>query len=74
MHKAQLSQAQRRLWLLDQLHPGKPLLNCSLALRIHGALDVDALSWAVLEVGRCHDALRAEVLVHDDQPYLQTKS
>ena len=74
MHKAQLSQAQHRLWLLDQLHPDKPLLNRSLALRIHGALDVEALSWAVSELGHRHDLLRSEILVHEDQPYQLTKS
>ncbi len=74
MHKDQLSQAQHRLWLLDQLQPDKPLLNLALAHRIRGPLDFEALSWAVLEIGHLHDCLRSEVLVHDDQPYQLIKS
>ena len=28
----------------------------------------------MLEIGRCHDVLRSEVLVHEDQPYQLTKN
>ncbi len=53
-----LSFAQQRLWFIDQLDPGDPTYNLPLALRLRGALDVDALERAVAEVARRHEVLR----------------
>src|SRR5256885_14556009 len=51
--------AQRRFWLLDQLHPrGNPALNMCFALRWKGALDQRILRRALNEVVARHEALR----------------
>jgi amino acid adenylation domain-containing protein len=50
--------AQQRLWLLDQLTPGKATYNIDSALRILGKLDVEALERALEEVARRHETLR----------------
>ena len=44
---APLSFAQERLWLLDQLDPGKPVFNVSRAHRIRVRLVVEALGRAL---------------------------
>jgi amino acid adenylation domain-containing protein len=53
-----LSFAQERLWFLDQLRPGEISYNLPFALRLRGALDVDALERALGEIVRRHEALR----------------
>ncbi|HST57142.1 MAG TPA: amino acid adenylation domain-containing protein, partial [Longimicrobium sp.] len=53
-----LSFAQERLWFLDQLEPGSAFYNLPFALRLRGALDVDALERSLGEIVRRHDALR----------------
>ncbi|HYH79590.1 MAG TPA: amino acid adenylation domain-containing protein, partial [Longimicrobium sp.] len=53
-----LSFAQERLWFLDRLQPGSALYNVPDALRLSGALDVDALERALGEIVRRHEALR----------------
>ena len=42
-----LSFAQQRLWFLDQLRPNSPLYNIPKAMRMKGALNVDALRRAL---------------------------
>jgi amino acid adenylation domain-containing protein len=53
-----LSFAQERLWFLDRLRPGEISYNLPFALRLRGALDVDALERSLGEIVRRHDALR----------------
>ncbi|HLL48505.1 MAG TPA: amino acid adenylation domain-containing protein, partial [Longimicrobiaceae bacterium] len=53
-----LSFAQERLWFLDQLEPGSAFYNLPFALRLRGALDVDALERSLGEIVRRHEALR----------------
>ncbi|MFE1593320.1 amino acid adenylation domain-containing protein [Nocardia sp. NPDC058705] len=53
-----LSLAQQRMWVLSQLDPESPSYNIPLALRLAGALDVDALRLAVDDVLERHEALR----------------
>ncbi|MFL5386461.1 MAG: amino acid adenylation domain-containing protein, partial [Longimicrobiaceae bacterium] len=50
--------AQERLWFLDRLRPGEISYNLPFALRLRGALDVDALERSLGEIVRRHEALR----------------
>src|SRR5438445_12934375 len=66
-----LSSGQEQLWFLDQLSPGETTYNISLAYRLRGRLDVEALRRSLtLLVGR-HEALRASFGARDGKP-LQT--
>ncbi|MEU6833617.1 amino acid adenylation domain-containing protein, partial [Nocardia beijingensis] len=42
-----LSLAQQRMWVLNQFDPTSPAYNIPLAIRLHGALDVSALRYAL---------------------------
>jgi amino acid adenylation domain-containing protein len=50
--------AQKRMWLVEQLHPGTAAYNISNAVRLRGALDVGALERALNEVVARHGSLR----------------
>ena len=64
-----LSFAQHRLWFLDQLQPGNPAYNISLALRLEGSLDEQALHRSIHETVRRHEALRTSFAARDGEPY-----
>jgi amino acid adenylation domain-containing protein len=53
-----LSFAQQRLWFLDQLQPGSAAYNIPVALRLHGALQINVIERALSELVRRHEALR----------------
>ncbi|WP_280379759.1 non-ribosomal peptide synthetase [Nocardia wallacei] len=53
-----LSLAQQRMWVINQLDPESPSYNIPLAVRLTGALDVAALSQAVIDVLERHEVLR----------------
>jgi amino acid adenylation domain-containing protein len=63
-----LSFAQERLWFLDQLEAGSAFYNLPFALRLRGALDVDALERSLGEIVRRHDALRTVFRERDGTP------
>jgi natural product biosynthesis luciferase-like monooxygenase protein len=63
-----LSYPQRRLWFLDQLDPRNPVYNVPLGYRIRGPLDPAALQWALTEVVRRHEVLRAVFREVDGEP------
>jgi len=65
-----MSFAQRRVWFLDQLEPGKSVYNVCEALRFAGPLDVSALATSVNQIVNRHESLRttfAEVEGHPSQ-------
>jgi hypothetical protein len=63
-----LSSAQERLWLLAQLQPEHAAYHALTALRIVGPLDVSALTRALAEIVRRHDALRTTFTDVDGVP------
>jgi aspartate racemase len=67
-HPLPLSFAQQRLWFLDQLMPGSPAYNLTMAVRIEGSLDVGALERSLAEIVRRHEALRTTFVMTDGQP------
>ncbi|EGD53199.1 non-ribosomal peptide synthetase, partial [Gordonia neofelifaecis] len=64
-----LSFAQTRMWFINRLEPESPVYNLPAVLRIRGALDVDALYAAVIDVVGRHEVLRTTFPDVDGQPY-----
>ncbi|MEV7184623.1 non-ribosomal peptide synthase/polyketide synthase [Kitasatospora sp. NPDC093102] len=60
-----LSSAQRRLWFLDDLAPSGTGNHTGVALRLHGALDREALGRALHRLAARHDSLRTTVATVD---------
>lgn len=63
----ELSHAQQRLWLLDQMEPGRTDYNSGFALEIRGRLDVSALDRALTALERRHESLRTTFTEVDGQ-------
>ncbi|WP_277964676.1 non-ribosomal peptide synthetase [Pseudomonas sp. RIT-To-2] len=61
-----LSSAQQRMWFLWQMDPLSPAYNLPLAVRLQGALDVDALQSAFDQLAARHETLRT-VFVADGE-------
>ncbi len=68
--------AQKRMWLVEQLHPGTAAYNISNSVRLRGALNADALEWALNQVVARHGSLRTcfesdgEVLWQIERPHV----
>lgn len=54
-----LAREQERLWFLERLHPGRPVLNAPVVVRLVGDLDIPVLRDALAEVVRRHEPLRS---------------
>ncbi len=65
-----LSNAQRRLWFIEQLNPGLPLYNESDAARLLGELNTEALEQALNVIVTRHEALRTTIPATPDEPVL----
>jgi acyl-CoA synthetase (AMP-forming)/AMP-acid ligase II/acyl carrier protein len=63
-----LSYGQYRLWFLDQLEPGNPAYNISVAFRLTGKLNASALEQAVGEIVARHESLRTTFVAVEGQP------
>src|ERR1041384_4761227 len=63
-----LSFAQQRLWFLDQLESGSTSYNLPAAVRLRGALDVNALQRALDEMVRRHETLRVSFPTLNSEP------
>jgi amino acid adenylation domain-containing protein len=63
-----LSSAQRRLWFLNQLDPDSPYYNIPMALRLSGALGVDAMRRALNGIVSRHEVLRTTYVTQGDTP------
>ncbi len=63
-----LSFAQERLWFLDRLEPGSPAYNLPLAVQLTGSLDPCAMTAALAEVVRRHEALRTTFALRAGRP------
>src|SRR4051812_29916862 len=63
-----LSFAQRRLWLLDQLHPGSSSYNVPRVYALTGALDPAALARALDALVARHEVLRTTYAEADGEP------
>lgn len=64
---APMSFAQRRLWFLEQMPQEAGVYNVPLAVRIAGALDIDALRLALQATVARHEVLRTRYVRHDDE-------
>ncbi|HJX28023.1 MAG TPA: condensation domain-containing protein, partial [Thermoanaerobaculia bacterium] len=62
------SPAQRRLWFLDQLAPGSPVYNLTLAWRLRGPLDPGRLARSLREIVGRHEPLRTTFAVEEGSP------
>jgi len=65
-----LSHAQQRLWILDQLNPGRPTYKTPWTLRLLGALDLDVLRRALDRVVARHEMLRSRYPHTEGIPYV----
>ncbi|MBZ5521196.1 MAG: non-ribosomal peptide synthase/polyketide synthase [Acidobacteriia bacterium] len=64
----QLSFAQQRLWVLDQVQPGSTSYNIPLALRLRGDVDLEALKRGIREIVRRHEGLRTRFEAVNGEP------
>ncbi|WP_338054294.1 MupA/Atu3671 family FMN-dependent luciferase-like monooxygenase [Streptomyces spiramenti] len=68
-----LSPAQRRIWFLEQLEPGRTSYHEPKTLRFDGPLDTDALLGALQQVVDRHPALRSVVTEVEGEPRLTVR-
>ena len=65
---APLSFAQKRMWILYQLDPTSAAFNMSIAVRLRGRLNFNALERSLFEVVRRHESLRTTFDEVEGQP------
>jgi len=60
--------AQQRLWFLEQLEPGSPLYNHLSAIRLNGALSIEALQRILNEIVDRHETLQTTFATVNEEP------
>ena len=65
---------QQRLWFMEQLVPDSALYNMPGALRLHGALNREALGRSLQEIVRRHEVLRTNILTVEGSPRLAIRA
>src|SRR5713226_1548702 len=65
--RAPLSFAQQRLWFFYELAPESPLYNISMALRLKGRLDREALEKSLAAIVTRHESLRTRFVCVDGE-------
>lgn len=70
--RTELSFAQQRLWLLDQIEPNSAFYNTPVVLDLRGELDVGTLAIALNELGQRHEALRSYFPILDGEVEART--
>ncbi|MEU3391596.1 non-ribosomal peptide synthetase/type I polyketide synthase [Streptomyces albidoflavus] len=68
-----LTPAQRRIWFLEQLHPGTAMYHEPKAILLDGPLDTAALGRALQRVAERHPALRTVFLDDGGVPYQEIR-
>ena len=63
-----LSFAQQRLWFLHQLEPESVAYNISLAVRLSGELNREALEWSLNSMVKRHEVLRTTFTIRNSSP------
>ncbi|MFJ2838383.1 amino acid adenylation domain-containing protein [Nocardia sp. NPDC087230] len=63
-----LSPAQQRMWVLNQLDPSSAAYNIAIALRLTGALDVEAMRLALTDVIARQESLRTRYPADTEGP------
>ena len=63
-----LSFSQQRLWFLHQLEPDSPVYNIARAMRLNGALNVEALRKTLDTIVARHEILRTTITAVDGNP------
>src|SRR4030095_4255968 len=53
-----LSNAQQRIWLIEQMDPCRPAFMMTAALRVEGRLEFEGLCKAVQQIAQRHESLR----------------
>ncbi|MFJ5833581.1 amino acid adenylation domain-containing protein [Streptomyces sp. NPDC093089] len=69
-----LTPAQRRIWFVEQLHPGTTMYHEPKAIRLDGPLDAGALRTALHRVAERHPALRTVFGDHRGVPYQEVRA
>ncbi|MCG7410875.1 non-ribosomal peptide synthase/polyketide synthase, partial [Paenibacillus sp. ACRRX] len=63
-----LTQAQRRIWYMEMMHPNTSASTVAGTLYIRGKVDLEVLKQAVYLVIKQHDAFRIQIKSEDNQP------
>ena len=65
----QLSFAQKRFWMLDQMEQGEGTYNIPQAVRLHGQLDVELLADCLTQLIARHEILRTTYTTIEGEPH-----